>query len=563
MRPSFDFFHLLHRILPVLAVCVVLAGATVSAQIEGPFVGEPIAPIVVDVNVADLPVIDPWQPGDPIVIIPEAGISDKSALPVMGGRPGLETRSLPAVPAGVPPRNDIVNVEGIPFQGFLPPDTIGAVGPNHYVQSTNASTVLIFDKSGTVVAGPFPMDSLAPGGDPCTAGSGDPIILYDHLADRWQISEFINPGAGNRLCIYVSQGPDPVTSGWFFYGIPVPAFPDYPKYAVWPDAYYLTTYEGAVLGVFALDRTAMLAGLPTTNVRFTVPSLISAPRDTRLLPAHLMVGPSPPGGTPNFFYRSVEQAQGAATGGERLEIFEFDVDFATPANSTFTLVQSLIPANFDFASCFREGGSVRSCVPQPGTAIHVDALPGRSLMHSHFRYFPGTDTFHMVETQGALDEVPLDNWGHLWFELTRPAGGGPASWSIAQQSVYGPDGESRWMGGIAMNGDGDIALGYSISGTVFPGIRWTGRRAGDPPGTMGPEFSIKEGEGFQPSTSRRWGDYSAMTVDPSDDRTFWYTQQYITPANQWSTRVAAFLLNGIFADGFESGDTSVWDQTVN
>jgi hypothetical protein len=159
--------------------------------------------------------------------------------------------------------------------------------------------------------------------------------------------------------------------------------------------------------------------------------------------------------------------------------------------------------------------------------------------------------------------VPLDNWGHLWFELTRPAGGGPASWSIAQQSVYGPDGESRWMGGIAMNGDGDIALGYSISGTVFPGIRWTGRRAGDPPGTMGPEFSIKEGEGFQPSTSRRWGDYSAMTVDPSDDRTFWYTQQYITPANQWSTRVAAFLLNGIFADGFESGDTSVWDQTVN
>ena len=202
-------------------------------------------------------------------------------------------------------------------------------------------------------------------------------------------------------------------------------------------------------------------------------------------------------------------------------------------------------------------------LPQPGTAIYVDALPGRSLMHSHFRYFSGTDTFHMVETQGALDEGALDDWGHLWFELTRSAVGGPVSWSIAQQSVYGPDAEHRWMGGIAMNGDGDIALGYSISGSVFPGIRWTGRRADDPVGTMGPEFSIKEGEGLQPSTSRRWGDYSAMTVDPADDRTFWYTQEYITPANQWSTRVAAFVVNGIFADGFESGDTSAWTVTAS
>lgn len=554
-------FHSLHRILLGLAAALVPAVATLEAQeIEGPFVGAPVAPIVVDVSLRDLPVTAPWQPGDPIVIIPEAGIEDDAELPVMGS--GLAPAPPPAGTRGVvPPENSVVSVAGIPFQGFLPPDTVGAVGPNHYIQATNASTVLILDKIGNVVAGPFQMDTLAPGGDPCASGLGDPIILYDHLADRWFLSEFAS--GTNRLCIYVSQGPDPVTSGWFFYGFTVPNFPDYPKYGVWPDGYYVSTYEGNILGAFALDRPQMLAGLPATSVRFTIPSLISAPRDTRLLPAHVMVGDAPPGGAPNFFFRSVEEAQGSGTGGERLEIYEFDVDFATPANSTFTLVQTLVPANFDFASCFREGGSVRSCVPQPGTTIHVDALPGRSLMHSHFRYFSGTDTFHLVETQGALDEVALDNWGHLWFELSRPAGGLPDSWSIVQQDVYGPDADHRWMGAIAMNGSGDIALGYSVSGSVFPGIRWTGRRAGDPPGTMGPEFSIKEGEGFQPSTSRRWGDYSAMTVDPADDETFWYTQEYINPANQWGTWIAAFLVNGIFADGFESGDTGAWSQVAN
>lgn len=553
-------FHSPHRILPAACMVVLLLSASglKGQEVDGPYVGAPVAPIVVDVNLADLPVTQPWQPGDPIVIIPEAGIDDEAELPVMGG---VAPRTVPqhGSRVGVPPQNDFVNVEGIPFQGFLPPDTVGAVGLDHYIQSTNASTVIILDKTGTVQAGPFQMDSLAPGGDPCQSGLGDPIILYDFLADRWVMSEF--SGTANRFCIYVSQGPDPVTSGWFFYGIPTPVFPDYPKYSVWPDAYYVSTYEGANLGIFALDRTSMLAGLPTTNVRFTTSSLISAPRDTRLLPAHLMVGDTPAPGTPNFVYRSVEGAQGAGTGGERLEVWEFHVDFGTPGNSTFTLVQSLVPTNFEFASCFSEGGSVRSCVPQPGTTIELDALPGRSLMHNHFRYFSGTDTFHMVNQQGA--DAGGDVWGELWFELTRDAGGASNSWTIAQQGNYSPDSENRWMGSIAMNGDGSIAMGYSVSGTVQPGIRWTSRSADDPPGTMGAEFSIKEGEGIQTSTSRRWGDYSAITVDPADDASFWYTTEYITSSNIWGTRIAAFTPNDIFRDGFESGNTSSWDQTAN
>jgi hypothetical protein len=549
--------HSFHHILAAGCAGLLLATALGAQAVDGPFVSREISPIMVNVNLNDLPVSAGWEPGDPIVVIPEAGIDDMEDLPTIGGARDLSAPYAPPAGRGVvPPQNDLVNVEGIPFQGFLPPDTVGAAGPNHYVQATNASTVLIFDKSGTVVSGPFQMDSLAPGGDDCQSGLGDPIILWDELAGRWFFSEF--SGVSNRLCIYVSQNADPIGGGWFFYGIPTPVFPDYPKYAVWPDAYYLSTYESGNLGIFALDRTAMLAGLPTTFIRFTTSALISAPRDTRLLPAHYMGGVAPPPGTPNFFYRSVESAQGSGT--ERLEIWEFHVDFVTPANSTFTLVQSLTPANFDFASCFSEGGSVRSCVPQPGTTIEVDALPGRSLMHNHFRYFDDTETFHMVDTQGA--DSGGDIWGNLWYELSRPAGGAANSWSIAQEGNYSPDAENRWMGSIAMNANRDIALGYSISGTVQPGIRWTSRAVGNVAGTMGPEFSVKEGLGIQTSTSRRWGDYSAMTVDPSDDLTFWYTSEYITASNQWSTRVVAFFPDIFFADGFESGDTSAWSTTV-
>jgi hypothetical protein len=202
---------------------------------------------------------------------------------------------------GTPERN----FEGTPFTGVRPPDTIGDVGLNHYIQIVNGSggtPVTVYDKSGTLVAGPFPLDSLWSGGGNCSSGHGDPIVLYDRLADRWLLSEFAD--VGNHLCVYVSQTPDPVSGGWYGYDFPTPDFPDYPKYAVWPDAYYVSSNEYSP-AAYALDRNQMLAGGAATSQRFIASSLAGFPFQA-LTPSDLDGPTPPPAGSPNYFMRHRE-----------------------------------------------------------------------------------------------------------------------------------------------------------------------------------------------------------------------------------------------------------------
>ncbi len=544
--------------------CFVILGIVLSGtvglaaqQVEGPMVFGPFPAFRADIDVRDLPVVAPWQPGDPIFIVPE-GYPEGPELEEQ-----LFTTEDISFAAGGPaaeiPEGGFfsVNVAGLGFSGAFPPDTVGDVGLNHYIQAVNVTNILILNKSGAVLAGPFQLDSLWTAGGNCASGAGDPIVVYDGLADRWLLAEFDAPGGTEHLCIYVSQTPDPVSGGWFLFDLVTPQFPDYPKYGVWPDAYYASTFEGANLAAYALDRTAMLAGLPTTFVRFTIPALLEAPRSTRLLPAHFDGGATPTG-EPNFYVRSVEAAQDPGNPVDRLEIYEFHVDFGTPANSTFTLVDTLIPTPFVFGSC-TGGPPPRDCVPQPGTANELDALGGRLLMQNQFRNFGSH--FSLVDTQPI--DAGGDIWGNRWYELRRSAVDG-ANWSIFQEGTHSPDSVNRWMGSIAMNGAGDIALGYSVSdGTsTFPGIRVAGRTASDPAGTLPQgEFTAISGSASQTGLER-WGDYSAMNVDPADDATFWYTTEYL-PASQWQTRIVAFRLNTLFTDGFESGDTAAWDVTTN
>jgi hypothetical protein len=511
-------------------------GDPTSAQDGGPKanVYQPVVPQILDTNMRALPPVSrSWREGDPVRTVED--LKEETSEPVRGPgalRAFATTTTMPV---------EGVNFEGTPATGFLPPDTVGDVGPNHYVQMVN-SAFAIYDKSGNLLAGPTPINQLWQGfGGPCqTLNHGDPIVRYDHLADRWLISQFALPGGNQGFfeCIAVSRSPDPVGGGWFLYAFPTtdgatghPVFPDYPKIAVWPDAYYMgtqRTFPGGGLDVWAFERDRMLVGAPAGVVQFSIPapSLFLMPSD--------LDGPPPPVGTPNFFARQVD---GERFGGvDRLEIFAFHVDWSNPAASTFVQVSNLATAPFDSVLC--DSTLLGACVPQPGVAQRLETLTVWPMWRLQFRNF---GTHEAMVVNHTVDANGRDLAGIRWYELRRTAGG---AWSIFQQGTYAPDQVHRWMGSIAMDGNGNIALGYSVSSaTVFPGIRRTGRLASDPPGTMTqPEATIIAGGGAQTHSSRRYGNYSSMDVDPVDDCTFWYTTEYYasTSAAGWRTRITSF-----------------------
>lgn len=516
------------------------------------YVSEAVTPHVLNVDLRDLPRAPAWQPGDPIKVIEEGfvanfGVDEDPAWVDPVRQPATEGGSFSSTLG--------VNFAGLPFGGGTPPDIVGDVGPNHYIQAVNASRFQIWDKDGNVLVGATEISDLWTGspGSPCTDGDGDPIVQYDALADRWMLTEF--DLTGNTFCFYVSQGADPVSSGWFVYDFSAPSFPDYPQYGVWPDAYYVATFESPFLGIYAFDRTAMLAGAAATFQRFTIPQLNgSAPRVTRILPSDADV--APPVDTPNTFVRTVDATQDSSDPTDRLEVWEFVVDFATPGNSSFTQQPDIIPAAFTLLPC---SPGIRDCIPQPGTGVLLDALFNRPLRRLQYRNFGTHETLVTTQVVDAGGGVA----GKRWWELRRtPAEGG--GWSIHQEGTYAPDSVERFMGSVAMNAAGDIALGYSVSdGTsVLPGIRATARRDGDPLGTMTmDELTIADGIGIQTNT-QRWGDYSSMNVDPADGLTFWYTNERVGLDGFWVTYVGSFTLGSIFIDGFEDGNTDRWSNTV-
>jgi len=444
--------------------------------------------------------------------------------------------------------------------GDGPPDANGAVGPNHYIAIVNF-TFQIFDKSGNSLAGPTNPATLwssAPAGDACKSQRGDPYVLYDHLADRWVITYFANDptlvagGAVDPLewqCIAVSKGPNPVTDGFFVYSFFLGVSNDYPKLAVWPDGYYMISQEGydgtSSLDAWVFDRSNMLNGNPAT---FQHPSGFPGEHDVITLPSDL-TGPPPPDGSPNFYARPYD-GNLYSDGSPRLEIFEFHTDWGVPANTSFSLVQTLTPATFRSDIC--AGGSLdQFCVPQPGTSATLDALsiwPMGPLQYRNFGDHESLVFNHAVNVDGA------GLVGIRWYELRRtPPGSG--SWVIQQQGTFSPADSTtttttsihRWTGSVAMDQAGNMALGYNVSNdgvsphpTVYPGVRIVGRLATDPLGEMTtPEVHLADGGAVNgTSGGQRWGDYSAIRVDPTDGCTFWYTTEYV-PAGGQQTHVGA------------------------
>ena len=480
---------------------------------------------------------------------PRAKRSGHPPLPLRQARPkqrqpdaALQT-STPLIAA--PPT--LFNFEGVHnVDAVLPPDTNGDIGPNHYVQWVN-STFAVFDRAGNVLYGPAAGSTIWDGfGGPCeTQNDGDPIVLYDHLADRWLLSQFALPNnffgllfAPFYQCIAVSQTPDP-TGAYYRYQYQFSKLNDYPKFGVWPDGYYMAinqfspgSLQFAGQGVAAFDRAAMLAGRPATMVYFDLSSV--DPNLGGMLPSDLD-GPSPPPGAPNVYAQVDDDSQGYST--DRLQLWQFHADWAAPANSTFTGPSILPVTPFDSNLC----AYARSCIPQPGTTVKLDALADRLMYRLQYRNFGTHDSVvvnHTVDVDGA------DHAGVRWYEVRNPA----TAPVVHQQGTFAPDALHRWMASAAMDSAGNLAIAYNAGGAALsPSIRYTARLASDPPGVLGQgENDLIHGSGSQTHSASRWGDYSMLTVDPVDGCTFWATAEYmaVTSPAGWQTRVGAFRLPG-------------------
>ncbi len=535
-----------------VALLVVLAGQPelVLAQsrtaepvvVRGARLVEISTPFAIKTDLRRMPRALEWRVGEPIREIPRRFYPrpgdmlnrDTPRSPGQGPDALLETQErAPRAPNLRTFSAALRNFDGHGFSGVNPPDTVGDVGPLHYIQMVNSNSgasFTIYDKSdGTVVAGPTTLDTLGSG--ECATGLGDPIVLYDQLADRWLLSEFSN--AGNRLCVYVSQTADPVTGGWFNYSFQAPDFPDYPKYGAWPDAYYVTSNENPDPAVYAMERAKMLVGAPAGLLRFTAPSL-SGFGFQALTPGDHDGAQAPPPGAPAYFVRHRDdERHDAAThdpAHDFLELFAFQADFATPANSTFTGPTRIALAEFDSGLC---GFTSFSCFPQPGSSTRLDPLREVVMRRFQYRNFGAHET---LVGNLVTDVDGTDRGGIRWYELRKSGAGG---WALFQQGTYSPDDTNRFMASIAMDGGGNIALAYNVvGGSVFPGIRYAGRLAGDSLGTL-PQGEQTLIAGTAANASQRYGDYSSLNVDPVDDCTFWFTGEY-NSGGSWSTRIGAW-----------------------
>ena len=480
------------------------------------------------------------------------------------------TAPSPLIPAPSGTFEGLSNQDNVTVFGgrVNPPDPVGAVGPNHFVEMVNL-VFAVYDKSGNRLLGPVDTGALWSGFavEDCTDPSGDPVVLYDQFADRWLLSQFTTAGPKFYDCVAISQTPDP-TGPYYRYAFvtqddPELAggtfFPDYPKYSVWKDSYVLTTRDfgdqtGYGVSVYALEKNKMVNGQAKARaVQYFIDAFGAAGNlalvGDALLPADVDGKAKPKNDAPIPIIGTQDAGAGYGATTDALNIFELDVHWNAKPVSSFNLATQLPVAPFDsIFPCVPTGS--RACLPQPGTTARLDILSYRQRPTFRLAY-RNFGTYEALVTNQSVEAAP-GVAGVRWYEVRRAK----SAYSIYQQGTFAPgDGVHRWMGSVAMDWQGNIALGYSVVNgtTVFPGIRYTGRLAGDPLGqlTLG-EGVIINGTGVQRSMNSRWGDYSTMSTDPSDDCRFWFVSEYYTAAGQalstagWQTRVGSFQLPGCY-----------------
>jgi hypothetical protein len=467
----------------------------------------------------------------------------------------------------------LVNFEGLSNQdnfnifGFRvnPPDPNGDVGPNHYVEMINL-VFAVYDKAGNLLTGPIDTGSLWAGFavPDCTDPSGDPIVLYDQFADRWLLSQFTTSGLSDPTrpfwnCVAISTTGDP-TGTYYRYAFETENFqffPDYPKYGVWTDSYVITTREFGPtveygIGVYALEKNKMIHGQPARAVSFFLDGsalgMLPLVGDG-LLPADIDGKQKPNADTTIPLVGTQDDGGPYGATFDALNIWDLTVKWRSTPVASLTVAAQLPVASFD--SIFPCSPTSRDCLPQPGISnpnrfLDILSYRQRPTWRLAYRNFIGHEALVTNQSVEALPGAA----GVRWYEIRRTG----TSYSVYQQGTYAPnDGVHRWMGSIAMDLQGNMGLGYSVvNGTdVYPGIRYTGRLSGDPLGqmTLG-EGIIINGSGVQTTTNSRWGDYTSMNVDPTDDCTFWYVNEYYqisgthADTRPWQTRIASFKLPG-------------------
>lgn len=476
-------------------------------------------------------------------------LAEQSGFPDLALQTAATANAMPA---------PTVSFEGINDQTLVvPPDPNGAVGRLYYVQAVNFHLAVYQKSNGLAVLGPVPTNNLWAGfGGACESqNNGDPIVLYDQLADRWLVSQFAIPSDTGPFfeCVAVSQTEDP-TGAWYRYAFQMPAVPgyangkfnDYPKLAVWPDAYYMSVNEFSDaspsafftgVGVFALNRLQMLSGAAMPSFVYFDVGAVNA-NFSSMLPANLDGTHLPPAGAPGYFAEVDEASASAGWPVDAMRLWQFRVNWTNPVSSTFGL--SSLPNNtlmvtpYSVVPC--SGVYGLSCIPQPG-APSVDAVGDRLMHRLVYRNFGDHEALVVNHTVYANNVA-----GIRWYEVRDPSGAP----TIYQHGTYAPDSIYRWMGSMAFDHTGNIAVGYSASSSsVYPSIRYAGRLVNDAAGQLSQgENTIFAGTGSQLNSGiqARWGDYSSMSVDPTDDCTFWYTNQYYpaTAYYAWHTRIASF-----------------------
>lgn len=427
---------------------------------------------------------------------------------------------------------------------FAPPDQNLSVGPNHVVQMVN-SAHKIWDKSGNLLAGPIKFSSIAANAN----DDGDPIVLYDQLADRWMILQFNLPAGSESLIFCISQTNDP-TGAYFVYEFLTPGvFPDYPHIGIWNDSYVITTHEFNLAGTaylgqgfYTVDRRKMIEGQPTsTLIRFQVST------ESGYLPASFEGFKTPESTSPAMFTSFDADEFG---GNDELWIRTISPNYNNPAASTLSARTALPVAAFDG----RSPGS-RSAIEQSGTTTGLDAIADRMMSRVIYRRFDNYESLVMNYAVNVSGVNPTSagtfQAAMRWYELTRTT---PTSaWTVNQQSTYAPTGtgngatgDNRWMGSIGIDQKGNLAMGYSkSSSSTFPSIYYAERRKSDPLNQLSAEQEFFSGTGSQLGSSSRWGDYTSMTTDPTDEETLWYTNEYYSTTASFSfkTRIGKFKID--------------------
>ncbi|MFI4968691.1 MAG: hypothetical protein ACHP7D_00640 [Lysobacterales bacterium] len=562
--------HFLSKTVAGTFVLAAFAAAAVAASSSDPaagaadvpidrgadYVSPPSVPESFQLDARTRPTIPEWKPGDPIREIPRQfhGREELQRHPPAPVNPVTANIDVlvelqRAVGAGRSISGfttPLINKDGPSFTGVHPPDPSGDVGGGYFVEVYNGgggALLTIYNTAdGSVAAPQFSMDGLGSGGA-CANGIGDGVVVFDQLAQRWLLTEF--SGSSNTLCLYLSAGDNPVVTTWTRYTFNTPSFPDYPKYGVWPDAYYVGANEGPA--VYAIDRNRMLAGQSATLQRKAVPGL-GGLGFQMLPPASVFGATAPPAGAPGIFIRDNDDERNNPGSNDPLhdflELFALHVDFTTPANTTLSGPVSIAEDEFNSEFVITDGNF--GAIHQPGTTQTLDPLLEVPMVPVHYRNFGSYEALvgnHVTR----LDTTGSNNIaGVRWFELRR-SGGMLNPWQLYQQGTYAPTDSggqiSRWMAASGMDASGNIAMGYSVaraSPGIYPGLRYVGREAADPLGVMtSTETTLVDGVSSQ-SGIDRWGDYFGMGVDPADGCTFWFTGMYMPSGGNWRTRFASF-----------------------